>query len=127
MIRLKFTEGGSGGSRGRSQGSIFLLHAGLTIFTIFNSCSILWHHPATGWLDMLYKQWRRKGGGAPGAGAPPIFLGMLVEIACLSRAVFSFPNWSPPIEKLLRTQLTKMGSWCDDINQSIMIIMIFIQ
>ncbi len=29
-----------------------------------------------------------RGGGAPGA----IFLGILVEIACLSRAVFSFPN-----------------------------------
>ncbi len=45
-----------------------------------------------------------RGGGLQGL-EPPIFLGMLVEIACPSRAVFSFPNWSPPIEKLLPTPL----------------------
>ncbi len=32
-------------------------------------------------------------------------LKLLVEIACLSRAVFSFHNWSLPIEKLLPTLL----------------------
>ncbi len=35
-------------------------------------------------------------GGLQGLEPPPIFLGMLVEIACLSHAVFSFLNWSPP-------------------------------
>ncbi len=45
--------------------------------------------------SMVTRQWRRKGGGSRDW-SPPIFLGMLVEIACLSHAVFSFLNWSPP-------------------------------